>query len=344
MTGGTTAAAGWRRWAPGSGPAVASLFHRLFGLISLAAWWSLGSQVRVLIGSHGLLPAADFMDAVRAAGVSPFEVPTLFRALLFRGSGDAVLVGGTVVGAALSIAALAGWRPRICFAISTALYLSYATVSREFLSFQWDNLLLECGLLAAFLPANARRAAGPFPVPGAAVQAVLRVGRREVAVADPRLAGRQRDDVLLRDGAAADVGGGRRAPPAGLVAPLREPRRAGAGADRAAVHLWPASVAAGCRGRVRDLPDRQRGDRELRDLLLPVGGVGRVPAGRRRRPVGRAPPPIRDGGAATRATRRDSAGPGARARRSTCWCRRSRRWCCSRSRGAASRSWRRSSS
>ncbi|MES1208770.1 MAG: lipase maturation factor family protein [Pseudomonadota bacterium] len=152
LTADGTAAGRWRRWAPGSGPAVASLFHRLFGLISLAAWWSLASQVRVLIGSHGLLPAADFMEAVRAAGVSPFEVPTLFRAFLFRGSGDAVLVGGTVVGAALSIAALIGWRPRICFAISTALYLSYATVSRDFLSFQWDNLLLECGLLAAFLP------------------------------------------------------------------------------------------------------------------------------------------------------------------------------------------------
>jgi hypothetical protein len=63
-------------------------------------------------------------------------------------------VGGTWVGAALSIAALAGWRPRLCFGLSTALYLSYATVARDLLSFQWDNLLLECGLLAAFLPRN----------------------------------------------------------------------------------------------------------------------------------------------------------------------------------------------
>ena len=150
MTEERRAVAGWRRWAPGSGPAVASLFHRLFALISLAAWWSLGSQVRVLIGSRGLLPAADFIEAVRAAGVSLFDVPTVFRFV----HGDAVLVGGTVVGAALSIAALLGWRPRICFAVSTALYLSYATVSRDFLSFQWDNLLLECGLLAAFLPGD----------------------------------------------------------------------------------------------------------------------------------------------------------------------------------------------
>nr|UXE44277.1 hypothetical protein Hi04_10k_c1556_00033 [uncultured bacterium] len=135
---------------PGSGPAVASLFHRLFGLISLAAWWSLGSQVRVLLGSRGLLPAAGFMDAVRAAGLSLLDVPTL----LWRFHSDGVLVGGTWVGAALSIAALAGWRPRLCFGLSTALYLSYATVARELLSFQWDNLLLECGLLAIFLPRN----------------------------------------------------------------------------------------------------------------------------------------------------------------------------------------------
>jgi hypothetical protein len=140
---------GWlAAWRPGSGPAVASLFHRLFALISLAAWWSLGSQVRVLIGSGGLLPAGEFMDAVRAAGLSLLDVPTLF----WRFNSDAVLVGGTWAGAALSIVALAGGAPRLCFALSTALYLSYATVARNLLSFQWDNLLLECGLLAAFLP------------------------------------------------------------------------------------------------------------------------------------------------------------------------------------------------
>ncbi len=142
----------WRRWRPGSGPAVARLFHRLLALISLAAWWSLGVQVRVLIGRRGLLPAAEFMDAVRAAGLWPWDVPTLF----WHFHGDGLLVAGTFAGASLSVAALIGWRPRVCFALSTVLYLSYATVSREFLSFQWDNLLLECGLLATFLPRDRR--------------------------------------------------------------------------------------------------------------------------------------------------------------------------------------------
>ena len=139
----------WPPWTFGSGVAVGALWTRLFALVSLAAWISLGSQVRVLLGSRGLLPVAEFMNAVRADGrVSPFDLPTL----LWRYHSDGALVAGTIAGALLSIAALAGLRPRICFALSTALYLSYATVGRDFLSFQWDNLLLECGFLAALLP------------------------------------------------------------------------------------------------------------------------------------------------------------------------------------------------
>ncbi|HXT98530.1 MAG TPA: lipase maturation factor family protein [Polyangia bacterium] len=141
----------WPPWTFGSGAAVAGLFNRLLALISLVAWLSLASQVRVLIGSRGLLPVGEFMDAVRAEGrVSPLDLPTLF----WRFHGDGLLVAGTVVGALLAMAALVGLRPRLCFGLSTLLYLSYATVSRDFLSFQWDNLLLECGLLVTFLPAD----------------------------------------------------------------------------------------------------------------------------------------------------------------------------------------------
>ena len=146
---------GWPWWSFGSGAAVGGLFARVFALISLGAWWSLGAQVQVLIGSHGLLPFREFMRGVRATpGVSIFDLPTVFWWL----HGDAALTVGVVAGAAASLTALAGWRPRLCFALSTALYLSFALVGRDFLSFQWDNLLLECGLLAAFLP---RRAPAP---------------------------------------------------------------------------------------------------------------------------------------------------------------------------------------
>jgi uncharacterized membrane protein YphA (DoxX/SURF4 family) len=79
-------------------------------------------------------------------------LPTIF---LWTQS-DHALVGGAVAGVALSLVALVGFQRRLCFALSTALYLSYALACRVFLSFQWDNLLLECGLLAAFLPATRR--------------------------------------------------------------------------------------------------------------------------------------------------------------------------------------------
>jgi lipase maturation factor 1 len=143
----------WPPWSSGSGASVGALGSRLLALISLAAWVSLGSQVRVLLGSRGLLPVGELMDAVRADGrVGLFDLPTLF----WRLHSDGALAGGTVIGAALAIAALCGWRRRLCFGLSTVLYLSYATVGRDFLSFQWDNLLLECGFLAAFLPAGRR--------------------------------------------------------------------------------------------------------------------------------------------------------------------------------------------
>jgi hypothetical protein len=139
------------RWSFESGPAVGALFGRLYALISLVAWLSLGVQVRVLIGSRGLLPLTDFMEAVRsAAGVSPGRVPTIF----WITQSDAAIMAGVAAGAALSLAALFGVRRRLCFALSTALYLSYVTACGTFLWFQWDNLLIECGFLAVFLPAN----------------------------------------------------------------------------------------------------------------------------------------------------------------------------------------------
>src|SRR5215203_6056186 len=65
-------------WSFGSGAAVATVFARGLALVSLIAWVSLGVQVQVLIGSRGLLPAADFIAAARAQpGVSLSDLPTL---------------------------------------------------------------------------------------------------------------------------------------------------------------------------------------------------------------------------------------------------------------------------
>lgn len=137
--------------AGGSGPDVAWLFHRLLALVFLGAWISLGVQAHLLIGSRGLLPIARYLEAARDTDAIGFgRFPTLF----WLAAGDGALTVGIVAGVALALLALAGVFPRLSFALGTALYLSYVTACRTFLSFQWDNLLLECGALAALLPAD----------------------------------------------------------------------------------------------------------------------------------------------------------------------------------------------
>jgi hypothetical protein len=147
-----------------SGPLIAQAFQRVFALVLLAAWWSLASQVQVLIGSRGLLPAAESFERARAAGAGFWDEPSL----LWFAHGDAVLTGGALLGALLAVLALCGVRPRSCFAISAPLYLSYATACSDFTAFQWDNMLVEVALLAACLPAHR-----PAPLAHFAFRALL---------------------------------------------------------------------------------------------------------------------------------------------------------------------------
>jgi hypothetical protein len=122
----------------------------------------------------------------------------------------------------------------------------------------------------------------------AAVQALLGVGHRQDAVVHRRLARRQRDDLLLRDGTAADLARPVRARPSRLVAPLREPGRAGARAGRPARILRPAAHSSGRLCPPDGLSDREHRHGQLRVLLLPRPRPAPLPA---RRP---GPPPDRE--------------------------------------------------
>ena len=145
--------AAWSRGydpARSSGPAVARVFQRAFALVLLCAWLSLATQVPVLIGSRGLLPAAQLFSRAAARGLHAWDLPSLF----WLGHGDFALLAGAALGALLSVFALGGLKPRLCFALSAPLYLSYASACSDFTAFQWDNMLVEVALLAAFLPAD----------------------------------------------------------------------------------------------------------------------------------------------------------------------------------------------
>ena len=131
---------------PGGFAVSSWIFLRLLALVFLAAFVSLWVQVDGLIGSHGILPIAPFVDAARdQLGPSGWlQFPTLCwwdpsdRAL-------DVLCGG---GVALSLMLLLGVAPVPVLVMLWAFYLSLVTAGRTFLTFQWDTLLIETAFLA----------------------------------------------------------------------------------------------------------------------------------------------------------------------------------------------------
>jgi predicted DCC family thiol-disulfide oxidoreductase YuxK len=125
------------------------IFLRLLGLIYLIAFLSFGVQASGLIGSHGILPAADFLRSAREYfGTARFwSMPTF----LWLNTSDATIHTIWIAGMISSVLLSAGidWR-RVRVALFF-LYLSLVTAGQVFMSYQWDALLLEAGFLAIFL-------------------------------------------------------------------------------------------------------------------------------------------------------------------------------------------------
>lgn len=133
---------------------VRSVFLRALGLIYLAAFVSLWVQVSGLVGYNGIQPAGLTMNAVReamAAQQAGFDRYHLFPTLGWLGAGDAFLKAQCAAGTGLAVLLVFGLVPAPCLLLLWLIYLSLTTLCGEFLSFQWDNLLLEAGFLAIFL-------------------------------------------------------------------------------------------------------------------------------------------------------------------------------------------------
>ncbi len=118
-------------------------------LIYLAAFWSLGVQVLGLYGHHGILPTSDFLHFIaQEEGANRFwAAPTL----CWFNSSDGFLLFLCWGGAVLSVLFLMGVMPALSAILLWLFYLSLTVAGQDFLSFQWDNLLLEAGFLLVFL-------------------------------------------------------------------------------------------------------------------------------------------------------------------------------------------------
>ena len=130
------------------------VFLRVFGAIYVAAFASLGVQILGLIGHDGILPAREFFGAAhQALGSGAYR---LLPSLFWVNSSDTALVAGTIVGMVLGLLVVVDRWTRPALIGLFALYLSYVYAGQDFMSFQWDSLLLEAGFLAIFLTGGSR--------------------------------------------------------------------------------------------------------------------------------------------------------------------------------------------
>lgn len=130
------------------GVVVRWIFLRMLGLVFLAAFVSLWTQVDGLFGSKGIAPVAELVTAAKAqlGADGWWKFPTLF----WWDASDAALHRACASGSVLSLLLVVGIAPVPVIAGLLALYVSLLTVGSPFLNFQWDTLLIETAFLALF--------------------------------------------------------------------------------------------------------------------------------------------------------------------------------------------------
>jgi len=124
------------------------IFLRGLGLIYFSAFYSLLFQVRGLIGSQGILPAVEYLQAARNLGALRFwYIPTL---LWFSGS-DHLLMAICWAGLIASLVLVANVLPRAMLLVCFVCFVSFVSAAQDFSGYQSDGMLLEAGFLSLFL-------------------------------------------------------------------------------------------------------------------------------------------------------------------------------------------------
>jgi hypothetical protein len=123
-------------------------FLRLLGVVYLAAFVSLWMQIKGLVGRRGILPVVDYLEEVRRqTGRERYRlVPTLCWLDASDRGLDRLCAGGVILSGLLIL----GIAPALVLLLLWTDYLSLSVACQRFLGYQWDALLLETGLHAAF--------------------------------------------------------------------------------------------------------------------------------------------------------------------------------------------------
>jgi len=124
------------------------LFLRSLGLIYFSAFFALLFQIRGLIGPHGILPAAEYLQSLSG----PISMRLWFApTLLWLNSSDHMLMGLCWIGLFASVILFLNISPRAMLVICFGCFLSFVTGAQDFSGYQSDGMLLEAGFLSIFL-------------------------------------------------------------------------------------------------------------------------------------------------------------------------------------------------
>jgi uncharacterized membrane protein YphA (DoxX/SURF4 family) len=129
---------------------VSEMFVRGIGFTYAVAFASLSGQIIGLMGARGIEPAAELLSQIdqNPEGLSALDFPSW---LWILGASDNALRGVCIAGALCSLLVVAGKLPRLSLFAAWSLYLSLCSFGGVFLSYQWDTLLLECGIVGLFV-------------------------------------------------------------------------------------------------------------------------------------------------------------------------------------------------
>ena len=123
---------------------------RGMSFIYLIAFLSLFLQVDGLFSSRGILPIADQMKAAAESfAAGGWQQFLSFPAVFWFSSSDVFLKVCCVAGMLFAVLAFLGICSGPSLLLCWALYLSFLTAGGDFMSYQWDILLLEAGFLTA---------------------------------------------------------------------------------------------------------------------------------------------------------------------------------------------------
>ena len=134
------------------------IFLRAMGLVYFSAFIAFLFQVRGLIGTRGILPAAEYLDHIRPLGLLRlWYAPTL----LWISSSNSSLIFLCSLGLLASLMLLTDLMPRFALSACFVSFLSIMAVAQDFGQYQSDGMLLEAGFLSIFVaPAGMRPGLG----------------------------------------------------------------------------------------------------------------------------------------------------------------------------------------